>query len=163
VTFWMESKEVKRASFSSWPLLVVRLPRCGESVPLQTDFRVTPVQHVGNVGSSPPKHTVAYLWLNASRPSTCTVRYGPLTAWLQVPRLAIMEIHLTPEQEAELRELAIRKGRNADELAQEVLGFYLEHEARFSAAIKLGMDSLDRGESISHEEVGARIDRLFPS
>jgi predicted transcriptional regulator len=74
-----------------------------------------------------------------------------------------MEIHLTPEQEAELRELAIRKGRNADELAQEVLGFYLEHEARFIEAIKLGMDSLDRGESISHEEVGARIDRLFPS
>jgi predicted transcriptional regulator len=74
-----------------------------------------------------------------------------------------MEVHLTPEQEAELSRLALRKGRNADELAQEVLRFYLEHEARFIEAVKRGLDSLDRGEYVSHEEVGARIDRLFPA
>ena len=74
-----------------------------------------------------------------------------------------MEVHLTPEQEAELSELATRKGRNANELAQEVIGFYLEHEARFIEAVKRGLESLDRGEYVSHEEVGARIDRLFPS
>jgi hypothetical protein len=32
-----------------------------------------------------------------------------------------MEVHLSPEQEAELSELALRKGRDADTLAQEVL------------------------------------------
>jgi predicted transcriptional regulator len=74
-----------------------------------------------------------------------------------------MELHLTPEQEAELSKLATRKGRNANELAQEVIGFYLEHEARFIVAVKRGLESLDRGEYVSHEEVGARIDRLFPS
>ena len=74
-----------------------------------------------------------------------------------------MEVHLTPEQEAELSELATRKGRNANELAQEVIGFYLEHEARFMEAVKRGLESLDRGEYVSHEDVGARIDRLFPS
>ena len=74
-----------------------------------------------------------------------------------------MEVHLTPEQEAELNKLATRKGRNANELAQEVIGFYLEHEARFIVAVKRGLESLDRGEYVSHEEVGARIDRLFPS
>jgi predicted transcriptional regulator len=74
-----------------------------------------------------------------------------------------MEVHLTPEQEAELSKLATRKGRNANELAQEVIGFYLEHEARFIVAVKRGLESLDRGEYVSHEEVGARIDRLFPS
>jgi predicted transcriptional regulator len=74
-----------------------------------------------------------------------------------------MEVHLTPEQEAELSKLATRKGRNANELAQEVIGFYLEHEARFIEAVKRGLESLDRGEYVSHEEVGARIDRLFPS
>jgi len=74
-----------------------------------------------------------------------------------------MEVHLTPEQEAELSKLASRKGRNANELAQEVIGFYLEHEARFIVAVKRGLESLDRGECVSHEEVGARIDRLFPS
>jgi predicted transcriptional regulator len=74
-----------------------------------------------------------------------------------------MEVHLTPEQEAELGKLATRKGRNANELAEEVIGFYLEHEARFIEAVKRGMESLDRGEYVSHEEVGARINRLFPS
>jgi len=74
-----------------------------------------------------------------------------------------MEVHLTPEQEAELDKLATRKGRNANQLAQEVLGLYLAHEARFIEAVKRGLESLDRGEYVSHEEVGARIDRLFPS
>jgi predicted transcriptional regulator len=74
-----------------------------------------------------------------------------------------MEVQLTPEQEAELSKLATRKGRNANQLAQEVIGFYLEHEARFIEAVKRGLESLDRGEYVSHEEVGARIDRLFPS
>ena len=74
-----------------------------------------------------------------------------------------MEVQLTPEQEAELSKLATRKGRNANQLAQEVIGFYLEHEARFIEAMKRGMESLDRGEYVSHEEVGARINRLFPS
>ena len=74
-----------------------------------------------------------------------------------------MEVQLTPEREAELSKLATRKGRNANQLAQEVIGFYLEHEARFIEAVKRGLESLDRGEYVSHEEVGARIDRLFPS
>ena len=74
-----------------------------------------------------------------------------------------MEVQLTPEQEAELSKLATRKGRNANQLAQEVIGFYLEHEARFIEAVKRGLESLDRGEYVSHEEVGARIDRLFSS
>jgi predicted transcriptional regulator len=74
-----------------------------------------------------------------------------------------MEVQLTPEQEAELTKLATRKGREAKELAQEVLGLYLEHEAKFVEAVKRGIESLDRGEYVSHEEVAARIDRLFPA
>jgi predicted transcriptional regulator len=47
--------------------------------------------------------------------------------------------------------------RNANELAPEVIGFHLEHEVRFLEAAKLGLEWLDRGEYVSHEEVGARI------
>jgi len=86
-----------------------------------------------------------------------------LTGYSEFPKLAVMEVHLTPEQEAKLSKLATRKGRHADELAQEVIGFYLEHEARFIEAVKRGMESLDRGEYVSHEEVAARIERLFQS
>ncbi len=74
-----------------------------------------------------------------------------------------MEVPLTPEQGAELGKLATRKGRDANQSAQEVLSLYLEHEGRFIEAVKRGLESLDRGEYDSHEEVGARIDRLFPS
>lgn len=74
-----------------------------------------------------------------------------------------MELHLTPEQERELSQVATRKGRQPGELAQEVIGFYLEHEARFIEAVRRGIASADRGELIEHEEVLGRIDRLFPS
>ena len=74
-----------------------------------------------------------------------------------------MELNLTPEQERELSQLANRKGRMPNELAQEVIGFYLQHEARFVEAVRRGLASADRGNFVEHEEVLARIDRLFQS
>ena len=75
-----------------------------------------------------------------------------------------MVIHLTPEQEAQLSQLAANRGRrDADELAQEFLSRYLEEEARFIEAVRLGEAELERGEYLTHEEVGARIERWFQS
>ena len=74
-----------------------------------------------------------------------------------------MELHLTPEQERELLRLAHRKGRQPNELAQEVIGFYLEHEARFVEAVRRGLSSAEHGDLIEHEEVLTRIERLFQS
>jgi predicted DNA-binding protein len=45
-----------------------------------------------------------------------------------------MVVHLSPEQEEELSKLAGRTGRNAEELAQAVIGYYLDHQARFVEA-----------------------------
>jgi predicted transcriptional regulator len=72
-----------------------------------------------------------------------------------------MHVHLTPEQEARVAELAAREGRSADELVQEAIARYFEDDARFVAAVMKGLASLDRGEYLTHEEVGTRIDRLF--
>lgn len=72
-----------------------------------------------------------------------------------------MEVHLTPEQEAELRQLAVRQGRDATTLAQEVLAFYLKQEARLVEGVMLGMASAERGEFVEHDEVLARIERLL--
>jgi len=74
-----------------------------------------------------------------------------------------MELPLSPEQERELSQLANRKGRKPGELAREVIGFYLEHEARFVDAVKRGIASADAGNLIEHDEVMARVDRLFQS
>jgi predicted transcriptional regulator len=72
-----------------------------------------------------------------------------------------MEVHLSPEQEQRLWQLATRQGRDADALAQEAISRYLEEEARFIEAVKLGEEDLDRGEYLTHEEVGTRLERLF--
>ncbi|HYL72934.1 MAG TPA: hypothetical protein VEU96_01960 [Bryobacteraceae bacterium] len=74
-----------------------------------------------------------------------------------------MEVHLSPELEHQLSQLAIRQGRDADALAQEAISPYLEEEARFNDAVKLAEEDLDCGEYLTHEAVGRRLDRLFKS
>lgn len=74
-----------------------------------------------------------------------------------------MNVELTPQQEAELAKLAESKGRNVGQLAQDVIDYYLQHEARFIEAISGGLQSLDEGKSISHEEVGKRLERILQS
>jgi len=74
-----------------------------------------------------------------------------------------MDIQLTPEQETQFAHLAAEEGREKGELIQEALSRYLADEARFVAAVKKGFDSLDRGEYVTHADVGARIERLFQS
>ena len=76
------------------------------------------------------------------------------------PRLLLMEVPLTEDQITQLAQVAKAKGRTTDELAQEVLARYLEEEARFVEAVRLGEAQLERGEYLSHEEVGQRIKRL---
>jgi predicted transcriptional regulator len=74
-----------------------------------------------------------------------------------------MEVHLTPEQEAQFSRLATNIGRGRDELVQEALTQYLSHEAQFIEAVQKGFASLDRGEYVEHEEVGERIERRLQS
>jgi predicted transcriptional regulator len=72
-----------------------------------------------------------------------------------------MEIHFTPEINAKLADSAARKGRNPDELVQDVLAEYLDEESRFIEAVKCGEDALQRGDYLTHEQVGQRLDRLL--
>jgi len=72
-----------------------------------------------------------------------------------------MQVQLTPDQETRLVELAARDGRSPDQLLQEALDRFFESESNFVEAVMKGLASLDRGEGLTHEEVGKRIDRLF--
>jgi len=94
-----------------------------------------------------------------------TRRYlvGKVDIWITRLYLGKMEVQLSPEQEAQLAALAAQEGRTPDDLAREVFGRALAEEARFVEAVKRGLASLDRGEYISHQDVGARIERLFQS
>ena len=72
-----------------------------------------------------------------------------------------MQVHLTPEQQARLVELAARDGRSPEQLVREALDRFLDADADFVEAVMKGLASLDRGEGLTHEEVGKRIDRLL--
>lgn len=72
-----------------------------------------------------------------------------------------MEVHFTPELEAKLAHTAAQQGRNPDELAQEILSRYFEEEARFVEAVTRGEDALQRGEYLTHEQVGQRLQRFL--
>ena len=87
--------------------------------------------------------------------------FDGLTGLRLVSETLSMEIHLTLEQETQLGQLAVQAGRGVDNLAQEAIQLYREEDARFLEIVQAGDAELDRGEFVTHEEVGARLERLF--
>ncbi len=74
-----------------------------------------------------------------------------------------MEIHLSPEEQSRLADLAARDGRTAAELVREAVIRFLEDEARFAAAVKLGFDAAERGDFVPSDEVWAGVERILRS
>lgn len=72
-----------------------------------------------------------------------------------------MEIQLTEQEQAQLRDVAERTGRNTEDVIREAINSFLQHEIEFIEAVEKGLASLDRGEYVTHEEVTSRIDKLF--
>jgi len=74
-----------------------------------------------------------------------------------------MEIHFTPEQEAQLSRIATHAGTDAERLVKDAALRLLEQDARFRAAVRKGTAQADRGEFIEEEEMDARIERMLNS
>ena len=74
-----------------------------------------------------------------------------------------MEVYLTLDQEAKLNRLAMDRGCGTDVLAQEAISHFSEEEARFVEAVNRGEAELERGEYLTHEEVGARVNQMLRS
>lgn len=72
-----------------------------------------------------------------------------------------MEVHLTAEKEARLRQIAIRTGRDAAQVLEEAVDRMLEYEARFLEAVEAGRGAVRRGDLVEHEDVVERIERMF--
>ena len=72
-----------------------------------------------------------------------------------------MEVHLQPEKEAQLAQIAAQRGLKTDELAEQVLSRYLEDDKRFIEAVNIGIAAADRGEFVEHDEVGRRIKQIL--
>jgi len=72
-----------------------------------------------------------------------------------------MEVQLTPEQEAQLTQMAAQAGTNPERFVKDVLVRYLDDEARFLAAVEKGIAAAERDEFIEEQEMDARIERMF--
>jgi predicted transcriptional regulator len=72
-----------------------------------------------------------------------------------------MEVHFTPDLQNRLNQRANESGRDPVEVVQDVVARYFEEEDRFIEAVKRGEAALERGEFLTHEQVGERLRRFL--
>jgi len=72
-----------------------------------------------------------------------------------------MEVGLPAELEKELTRVAAEQGRERASLVVEAVERMLDHDAWFVAEVEKGLADLEQGATLSHEELGRRLeDRL---
>jgi predicted transcriptional regulator len=80
-----------------------------------------------------------------------------------------MEVHFTPEQEAQLSQIATNSGTDAEVLVKpEVLVKdaalrLIEEDARFRSVVREGIEQADLGEFIEEAEMDARLEQMLRS
>ncbi len=74
-----------------------------------------------------------------------------------------MEVHLSPDKQARLQEIATRVGKNAEQMVEEAVDRMLEYDERFVAAVEEGRVSARRGEFLEHDDVVERIEKIMRS
>jgi predicted transcriptional regulator len=72
-----------------------------------------------------------------------------------------MPLHLPPELEQRLTQLAAQSGRTPEELAQEGVDRFLTHKEQLIEAVEEGRAAAHRGDLVDHEEVMAMIDDII--
>ncbi len=88
----------------------------------------------------------------------------PLSLLTEVPApstLKVMEVHFTPEQEAQLSRIASRSGADTEQLVKDAALRLVEEDRHFRAGVRRGIEEADRGELINHDYVKARIEGLL--
>jgi predicted transcriptional regulator len=73
-----------------------------------------------------------------------------------------MEVNFSPDLETKLNRVAAENSSDAGGYVRELVEHYLDHDVWFRQKVKTGLDQLDRGEYLTHEEVGGRIGRMRP-
>jgi predicted transcriptional regulator len=73
-----------------------------------------------------------------------------------------MEVHYTPEQEAQLAQIATASGTDPERLVKDAALRLLQEDA-FRAAVREGIAQADCGEFIEEEEADARLEQMLRS
>jgi predicted transcriptional regulator len=74
-----------------------------------------------------------------------------------------MDVHFTPEQEAQIAEIAASAGTNPEAVVKDATMRLLDEDARFRAAVLEGKAYADRGEFIEEDEMDGRIEEMLRS
>ncbi len=72
-----------------------------------------------------------------------------------------MEVHFTAALQDKLNRVAAENSSRSEEYVQQLVEHYLDHDAWFRQKVRKGLEQLDRGEFLTHEEVGSRIEQMF--
>jgi predicted transcriptional regulator len=72
-----------------------------------------------------------------------------------------MEVHLTADVQEKLSRLAAQQGRDMEALAQEAIERLVDYDDWFIREVEKGLASAERGELLTHEEVGKRLEALL--
>lgn len=74
-----------------------------------------------------------------------------------------MEVRFTPEQEAQLEQIASSTGTDPEALVRDATIRLLREDDRFRAAVLEAKAFADRGEFIEEDEMDARLEQLLRS
>jgi len=72
-----------------------------------------------------------------------------------------MEVSLDPDLQAKLARLAAERGRDAEALAREAIERFVDYDEWFIKEAEKGLGQIAHGEVLTHEEVGARLEKLL--
>ena len=72
-----------------------------------------------------------------------------------------MDLRVPPELEAKLNRLAAETGRNAGQVALDLLAISVDHDDWFRREVEKGRLSAREGRLLDHDEVASRIDQRY--
>ena len=72
-----------------------------------------------------------------------------------------MEVPLDLDVQSKLARLAAERGRDAEALAREAIERFVDYDEWFLKEVEKGLAQINRGEILTHEEGGARLEKLL--
>lgn len=72
-----------------------------------------------------------------------------------------MEVQFSSDLQTRLAEHAAQQGLAPNDVVVDVVARYFREQDNFEEAVKHGEAALERGESLTHEQVGERLQRFL--
>ena len=72
-----------------------------------------------------------------------------------------MEVRLDPKLQSKLERIAAARGSDPEMLAREAIERLVAYDDWFMREVEDGLASADRGNLLTHEEVGERLERMI--